>query len=200
MPTETNQNSSFPPTPPAEAHEIISQYLTLADGACKRYSVDIYNIQNSNIKNHLWIAFVAISSGAAFFVNANLGALFLGYLKQPTFNFYIFLCALGLAGCEFFAIRAFFNGIKASTGTVITEAYRDLHNQFLTLENNNFTALERYRLRRQTLYDLTLQTTDAMNRMHTRGTLIRQMSTNIRNALVLGIVSVISFLLLHLWQ
>ncbi len=191
MPTENKTSSSIPP----HAVECLSQFLALVDGACKRYSVDIYNAQMANIRNHLWLAFVVLSACAAFFVQAGIGDLLVRYFHSPEFDLLTLSTVFLLLFSVINAALALLSGIEASTGTTITEAYRSINQQLTTFENRGFLVDDVYDLKLTVLFDVHSQMMAAADQMIRRGKLIRSMSKRIKRSVLFGIAAVLSFLI-----
>ncbi len=191
MSPEEPKSSPFPP----HANDCLSHFLTLLDGACKRYSVDVYNAQMANIRSHLWLAFVVLSACAAFFVQADIGGMLMRSLRANQFNPFILTTVFSLLFAVACAMEALWLGIEASTGTTVKEAYNDIDQQLTTFENRGYLAEDVYRLKRTVLFDVYTQMQAANVRMNERGLLIRSMSKQIKHSIILGSVAVLSFLL-----
>ena len=202
MPTGTTTPSQLPSAPDkyGKGEACLDQFLTLIDGACKRYCVDVYGAQMANIRNHLWLAFIVLSACAAFFTQSGAGEALRKFLWSRTFEPLVFVSALTLILSVYHSMAALFGGISACTGTNIKEAYQELDRQFGVLENDGYRPDDFYDLKKTVFIDAFNQMNADRKRANERGLIIRSMSAHIRASIVCGTVSILFFLLFELWQ
>ena len=148
--------SETPKTVPDAAHALLSQYLTLTDGALKRYTVDSYNAQLTLARNYMWLSFITLSGYVMLFDRCGLGSMLKNYVFLEQGSLFCLLAPLFILKASWLSIEVLLNAISACTGTTFKEVYENVDTQFATLEQDAFIADDLYVIKRQTLYDLSL--------------------------------------------
>lgn len=195
MQTEsTPSESSIPP----EAHVLLSQYLTLVDGALKRYAVDGYNSQLAIARNYMWLSFITLSGYAALFDRCGLVVMLRDYVLADKGGIFCLLAPLFLLKASYLSIKVLLTAIKACTGTNFTEAYEGIESNFTTLEQDGFTPADMYALKRQTLCDLYESLTEALGQADARGKCLRSMATDIRHSIFWALAGLLLFCFIFL--
>lgn len=192
------ESTSSVPSIPAEAHALLSQYVTLMDGALKRYTVDNYNSQLAIARNYMWLSFITLSGYAALFDRCGLGEMLRNYVLLAEGGIICLIAPLFLLKASCLSIKVLLTAVKACTGTNFTEAYENTESNFTTLERDGFTAEDLYALKRQTLCDLNESLAEALDQADARGKLLRSMATDIRHSVWWALAGLLSFCLTFL--
>lgn len=185
--------SETPKTVPDAAHALLSQYLTLTDGALKRYTVDSYNAQLTLARNYMWLSFITLSGYVMLFDRCGLGSMLKNYVLLEQGSLFCLLAPLFILKASWLSIEVLLNAISACTGTTFKEVYENVDTQFATLEQDAFIADDLYVIKRQTLYDLNMCLIDSLIQADRRGNLLRSMATSIRHSIYWALLGVLFF-------
>ena len=185
--------SETPKTVPDAAHALLSQYLTLTDGALKRYTVDSYNAQLTLARNYMWLSFITLSGYVMLFDRCGLGSMLKNYVFLEQGSLFCLLAPLFILKASWLSIEVLLNAISACTGTTFKEVYENVDTQFATLEQDAFIADDLYVIKRQTLYDLNMCLIDSLIQADRRGNLLRSMATCIRHSIYWALLGVLFF-------
>lgn len=185
--------SETPKTVPDAAHALLSQYLTLTDGALKRYTVDSYNAQLTLARNYMWLSFITLSGYVMLFDRCGLGSMLKNYVFLEQGSLFCLLAPLFILKASWLSIEVLLNAISACTGTTFKEVYENVDTQFATLEQDAFIADDLYVIKRQTLYDLNMCLIDSLIQADRRGNLLRSMATSIRHSIYWALLGVLFF-------
>lgn len=194
MPEESTPSATLPKIPDA-AHALLSQYLTLTDGALKRYIVDSYNAQLSLARNYMWLSFITLSCYVALFDRCGLGGLLREFVLLDRGNPFCLLSPLLVVVASAMSVVVLLKAVSACTGSTFQEVYESVDSQFTTLEKDGFVAEDLYVLKRQTLADLNEDLIEAMNQTDRRARLLRSMASGIRWSIYCAVVGVLFFCL-----
>ena len=197
VPEESTPSATLPKIPDA-AHALLSQYLTLTDGALKRYIVDSYNAQLSLARNYMWLSFITLSGYVMLFDRCGLGLMLKDYVFVEQGSLFCLLAPLFVLKASWLSIEVLLTAVSACTGTAFKEVYENVNKQFESLETDAFLAEDLYALKRQTLTDINRRLDEALSQADRRGRLLRSMATSIRHSIYWALSGVLFFCLTYL--
>ena len=189
---QAESTPSLPPPPPG-AHTLLSQYLTLTDGALKRYTVDGYNAQLSIARNYMWLSFITLSGYAALFDRFGLGEMLKDFVLHESGSVFCLLVPMLVLKAAWLSVEVLLNAIQTCTGSSFKETYETIDDHFTELELRGFEANDLYILKRKTLHYLAENLVEALDQSDARAKRLRAMATDIRHSIWWALTGLLLF-------
>lgn len=167
MPEANTQNPSVPPENDwSKEIEIAEDIRKRALDQYKITSIDRLNIQQSVIRNYLWLAITVLAAEFAFFWRV--------FERSQSISDLCPIVILGLSVCS--AMVALVIGIRAMTGTTFNDPDDNYVEMFSYLTSQGYDQGNHYALLEEEVKRIKAATEEALDQVHIRGLSMRRMN------------------------
>ena len=175
------------------AREFCLNLLALLDGQYRKVTVDAYALQTANARNYFWMFFVILSFAAAFFKEAELGAVFIELFSGETVSTLGVFLLLSFFGAVGSSIAGFWIGVGSVSGNNLPFPYQDLPEGLVELDVKGSNAFQQWTLARSLIDRTYIALLQSYETLEKRGKKLRMLAMSLRCSLLFLLAAIVLY-------